>query len=305
MKRRSISAGFAVLVAAGLANGPLSHAALPSSELPCLDCAVERVAQCGGFLEGPNFDAQGTLWTVDYQTGNIIAVKDGKCRVAGDTGGAANGARFGPDGRLYIADAKRGLLVFDPDRGTVTVWIDRLEGAPMVGANDLVFDKGGNLYATVRGTATYLNPTGRVILVPRGSDAPIVLARNLRFPNGIAVKPDGTQLFVGLFSEKAILAINLDPATYEPQLSYVFVRTQGGIGPDGMTLDGEGRLLWADFGGRTITIADGRAQVIGQVRLPEAAGSKVTNIVGHDGAYYVTEAERGEIWRVPAQRSDR
>lgn len=284
-----------------LLNGT-SFAADPT---PCTDCVPERIAHCGGFLEGPNFDADGLLWVVDYRTGNILTVKDGVCRVAASTGGAANGARFGPDGRLYVADAKRGLLIFDPKRKTLTTWIDRLEGAPLLGANDLAFDGEGDLYVTVRGTATYLDASGRVILIPKGSSEPQVLARNLRFPNGIAVNRAGTQLFVGLFSEKTILAINLDPATRAPQLSYVYAHTEGGIGPDGMMLDGDGRLLWADFGGGTVTIADAAARIQGRIRLPAEAGQRVTNITRHGDAFYLTEADKGEIWRVPARRETR
>ena len=282
----------------------LLAAAPPDSGAPlCADCKIEKVASCGGFLEGPNFDAQGLLWVVDYRTGNILTVSDGRCTIVGTTGGAANGARFGPDGRLYIADAKRGLLIFDPKSRALEVWIDRLEGEPLVGANDLAFDAAGNLYATVRGTSTYLNPTGRVIMIPKGQSIPRILARDLRFPNGIAVNPAGTQLFIGLFSEKQILAINLDPKTAEPQLSYVFVRTQAGIGPDGMALDAKGRLLWADFGGGGISAADGEGRALGSIRLPDGAGQRVTNMARRGPYLYLTEADRGEIWRVALDSS--
>ena len=292
-KRDSIRTGLGLLAAAFL-----TAAAPPADPSLCPDCSIEKVASCGGFLEGPNFDAQGLLWVVDYATGNILTVGDGRCTIVATTGGAANGARFGPDGRLYVADAKRGLLVFDPKRRTIEVVLDRLEGEPLVGANDLAFDTAGNLYMTVRGTSTYLDASGRVILLAKGETVPRVLARNLRFPNGIAVTPQGNQLFVGLFAEKAILAIRLDPKTSEPQLSYVFARTEGGVGPDGMTLDAKGGLLWADFGGGTISSADAGGRTLGSIRLPEGAGQRVTNMAFKDGRLYVTEAERGEIWRV-------
>ncbi|HWL47901.1 MAG TPA: SMP-30/gluconolactonase/LRE family protein [Sphingomonadaceae bacterium] len=257
-----------------------------------------KVATCGGFLEGPNIDAEGKIWAVDYYTGNVLTVANGACAIIGATGGAANGARFGPDGRLYIADAKRGLLTLDPASGVVAVWIDQVEGEPLVGANDLVFDGAGNLYVTVRGNSTYLDPVGQVVMVPHGSRAAKTLVRGLRFPNGIAVDAAGTRLFVGLFSEKTILAINLDPRSHAPQLSYVFAHTRGGIGPDGMMLDQKGRLYWADFGGGTITVADDAAHILGQIRLPDDAGACVTNMAWHDGAIYVTEADRGEIWKI-------
>lgn len=284
----------ALAVAAFLVAG-----ARQESAVTCADCVPEKVASCGGFLEGPNFDAAGKLWVVDYRTGNILTVADGVCSIIANTGGAANGARFGPDGRLYIADAKRGVLILDPATAAVSVWIDQLEGEPLVGANDLVFDAAGNLYLTVRGASTYLEATGRVVVVPRGQDAPRVIARGLRFPNGIAVTPQGVQLFVGLFSEKAILSLNLAPETLDPQLSYVFVHTDGGVGPDGLMLDAGGRLWWANFGTGSVSVADGAGRVLGSIRLGEAAGLRTTNMVVHDGDLYITEADRGEIWRIP------
>lgn len=286
------------VLGAVLAASLLSAGAESQVSPLCADCAPERVASCGGFLEGPNFDAAGTLWVVDYRTGNILTVADGVCTVVATTGGAANGARFGPDGRLYIADAKRGVLILDPVTRALTVWIDQLDGAPMVGANDLVFDAAGNLYLTVRGASTYLDPGGRVAVVPYGDGAARVLARGLRFPNGIAVTPQGSQLFVGLFSEKAVLSINLAADTLEPQLSYVFVRTDGGVGPDGLMLDARGRLWWANFGAGSVSVADSAARVLGTARLGDAAGMRTTNMVAHDGYLWITEADRGEIWRI-------
>jgi len=36
----------------------------------------------------------------------------------------------------------------------------------------------------------------------------------------------------------------------------------------------------------------------GPIRLPEGAGSNPTNLAFHNGYLYVTESEKGEIWRV-------
>jgi gluconolactonase len=297
-KRVSTQAGISVLAAAFL-----TAAVAPTDPRWCADCRIEKVASCGGFLEGPNFDAQGLLWLVDYATGNILTVRNERCKIVATTGGAANGARFGPDGRLYVADAKRGLLAFDPRNGTMEVVLDRLEGEPLLGANDLAFDAVGNLYMTVRGSSTYLDASGQVIMLAKGGSVPRILARHLRFPNGIAVTPQGNQLFVGLFAEKSILAIRLDARTAEPQLSFIFTRTEGGIGPDGMMLDANGRLLWANFGGGTISVADGAGGALGSIRLPDGAGQRVTNMTIRGSRLYVTEAERGEVWRVDLDKS--
>jgi len=82
----------------------------------CDDCVVEKFATCGGFLEGATFDRNGQLWAVDLLSGNLITVEtDGRCSVAGNTGGQPNGAKFHRDGRLFVADKRLGIVAFDGD----------------------------------------------------------------------------------------------------------------------------------------------------------------------------------------------
>ncbi len=79
----------------------------------------------------------------------------------------------------------------------------------------------------------------------------------------------------------------------------VFVRTEGGNGPDGMAVDAAGRLFWANFSGGTIGVADAVGHPVGEIRLPPEAGLKVTNVTFHEGFLYITEADKGDIWRMP------
>src|SRR5438309_12080282 len=59
----------------------------------------------------------------------------------------ANGMRFGPDGRLYVAQAFGSQVsAIDPRTGEVSV-ISPV-GGPIVGPDDLAFDSKGTLYAT-------------------------------------------------------------------------------------------------------------------------------------------------------------
>lgn len=266
----------------------------------CGNCHPVLYAHCGGFLEGPNFDSNGHLWSVDYKGGNIVEVAGGACRIVANTGGMPNGSRFHPDGRLFIADARRGLLIFDPHDRSITVRAATVAGKPIVGGNDLVFDKGGGLYMTVVAGASALRPTGMVVyLAPGERDEPQILADGLAFPNGLALSPDGTRLYVGLYADKTILV--LPPADRAPPYltSWVFARTDSGVGPDGMMADVRGRLWWANFGDGTISVAGSTGRVIGRIALSEGAGPGTTNMTVHDGALYITEASRGDIWRVP------
>lgn len=287
------SAAF-IAVGAGAASPAESLADL------CGDCRPALHVHCDGFLEGPNFDRDGHLWSVDYKGGNIVEVVDGVCRVVANTGGMPNGSRFHPDGRLFIADARRGLLIFDPRDRSITVRAATVASKPIVGANDLVFDKAGGLYMTVVAGASALHPSGMVLyLRPGERSQPQVVADGLAFPNGLTLSPDGTRLYVGLYAEKTILV--LPPADRAPPYltCWVFARTEGGIGPDGMMADARGRLWWANFGDGAISVAGATGRLIGRIALPAPSGPGTTNMTVHDGALYITEASHGDIWRLP------
>ena len=266
----------------------------------CGECRPVLHVHCAGFFEGPNFDREGHLWAVDLKGGNIVEVVEGVCRNVANTGGAPNGARFAADGRLFVTDAKRGLLIYDPRSKALTVRAATVAGKPIVGANDLVFDRAGGLYMTVRGTSSKMQSDGMVLyLAPGDASQPQIIADGLPFPNGLALSTDGAKLFVGLYADKTIIV--LPPADRpEPYLtSWVHLRTEGGVGPDGMMIDSASRLWWANYGDGAISVAGPTGRLIGKISLPDGAGPGTTNMTVHDGALYITEATKGDIWRMP------
>jgi sugar lactone lactonase YvrE len=139
----------------------------------------------------------------------------------------ANGMRFGPDGRLYVAQAF-GSQISAIDARTGEVSVISPVGGPIVGPDDLAFDSKGTLYATevmservcalspngeVRIIADHVTgangvtvhqdrifmdecrPGGRLFeLFPDGR-APKLLADNLPLPNALMLGPDGNLYF--------------------------------------------------------------------------------------------------------------
>lgn len=260
----------------------------------CASCRFERVATCGGFLEGPSIDTAGRLRVVDYASGDVLEVKGGKCTRVANSGGRANGSRLDAAGSLLVADAQRGILRMGKD-ARFSVEVAAEPGQP--GANDLAFDSKGGLYFTVPGASSYLNRTGKVYYRPAGGKARL-FRDGLAFPNGVAVSPDGKYVFVGQFSDKTILALSSADNADALKGDHVLAHTNGGIGPDGMIVDSHQHVIWANFLGRSLGVARPDWTVIGNIPLPPEAGALVTNIVEHQGAYYVTEAEKGEIWKL-------
>lgn len=260
----------------------------------------ERFSVCRGFLEGASFDADGNLWVVDLLGGGIYSIDaKGKCTRRGDSGGAPNGARFHPDGRLFVADNRLGIIAIDTRTMKKEVLADTFEGKPITTANDLAFDASGGVYFTDPNGSTALNRTGRLFYLPAGKGAkPQLVVDGLAFPNGVVVSRDGNEVYVGQFADKSILSVPAVDSKAPFKTSYILVRTSGGVGPDGMAIDQAGHLLWAQFGGASIGRADGDHVVMTPLPLGKAAGPYVTNVAVRAGWLYVTEASRGEVWRV-------
>ena len=60
-----------------LCASPAAMAAEASLEPICGNCQFERVATCGGFLEGLSVDAAGVLWVMDVTGDRILSISDG------------------------------------------------------------------------------------------------------------------------------------------------------------------------------------------------------------------------------------
>jgi gluconolactonase len=264
----------------------------------CGECRFEKFAGCGKFIEGINFDRNGHAWVVSLFSGEILEAWQGQCAVRAKTGGHANGARFHKDGRLFIADNTKGIITYDPATGAIATFADKIGYESMVNANDLVFDATGGLYATVPGTSNFIDRTGRVVYFPAGSTTAMVVADRLPYPNGITLTPDGKYIDIGLYGDKTIITLPSVTNTDTKRGPFVHARTEGGIGPDGMAMDSDGRLYWANFFSGAVGVTDPRGFVLGYMRLPAEAGRWTTNVAFHDGWLYLTEAEKGEIWRV-------
>lgn len=263
--------------------------------------ARQLFSTCHGFLEGPTFDPAGNLWVVDVVGGKIHSISpDGVCHLRATIGSLPNGARFRKDGKLIIADAQKGILAVDTSTMHIDVLADSYNGQPIRTANDLAIDQSGGIYFTVPNGSTLGSPVGRVYYLPPGGSAGLtLLADKLAFPNGIALSPDGEEVYVGQMVDKSIISIPAVGSHAVMKLSYLVLRTNGGIGPDGIALDSAGRLFWANFSAGSIGWADTTHNAMPSLPLGGVAGKGTSNLAIHDGWIYVTEAFKGEVWRVP------
>ena len=79
------------------------------------------------FIEGPSFDRAGNLYITNIPYGQVFKISPrGEHSLVATYDGEPNGLKIHRDGRIFIADHSRGLMVLDPDIGKVEVFLDRL-----------------------------------------------------------------------------------------------------------------------------------------------------------------------------------
>ena len=260
---------------------------------------LELVSVCGGFIESPTFDKKGSLWLLDIPADRVLQIdENGQCIERGKTGGIPNGLLFHEDGRLFVANTN-GIGVFDTSTREVEILASQYGNAPIVGANDLIFDAKGGLYFTASNNSDLFNPAGQVFYLQQGAVEPELFIDGLSFPNGIALSADETAVLIAEFTAKRIVSIPaLGLEGGGPSARYVFSYTEGGIGPDGMTMDDKGRLYAAILGAGVVQVFDNSGKQVGQIEFPSEAGMLTSNVIYKDNYLYITESSLGQVWRV-------
>lgn len=121
-------------------------------------------------------------------------------------------------------------------------------------------------------------------------------------PNGLVLTPDESILYLAVTRANAVWRVPLKPigGLGLGRLGLgrvgVFVQMSGGLGPDGMAMDAEGRLVVAHPGSGGVWVFGREGEPVWHVRCCE--GSFPTNVAfgGPDGrTLYITEVNSGTV----------
>jgi gluconolactonase len=278
----------------------------------CDECKPEKfTAECSGFLEGPVFDRDGTLWVLGILKGVIWRVTpDGHCSVGVQLPAEVkfpSGLRFSQDGTLYGVAMGYGLFSVDLPSKKVTplatgASVGGLPDGAFHGLDDLFIDHAGGIYLTDAAGSSVLNPIGQLYYRDAGGSIKKIISGGLMFPNGVVLSPDEKMLYIDEWAANRILAVPVvSPGVLNTGWSYVFATLNGGHGPDSMTADSAGNVYVAHYGAGEVLAFAPNGDYFGAIRLPGGAGKDPTNLAFHNGYLYITESEKGEIWRVKAK----
>ena len=255
--------------------------------------ANKRGEAVASFLEGPCFDTQGRLYVTDIPHGRIFRL-DGPddWLLIAEYDGEPNGLALHPDGqRMFIADYKQGILALDLASGRITPALPRRNSERFKGPNDLVFARNGDLYFTDQGQSGLHDPTGRVYRW-RADGGLDLLIHNGPSPNGLVLSADEEVLFVAMTRDNSIWRVPLLPDGSTAKVGR-FASFHGVSGPDGLAMDGEGRLMVSHASLGCVIVLSPQGEVV--ARLRSCRGSTVTNLALRDGRAFITESSTGAL----------
>jgi gluconolactonase len=250
----------------------------------------------GTSLEGPSFDRESNLYITDIPNGRIYRISpDRAVKLVAEYAGEPNGLKIHKDGRIFIADHHQGILILDPETGTVTPLIAGPEKEHFKGVNDLVFASNGDLYFTDQGATGLHDPTGRVFRMSPAGNLSLLLD-TVPSPNGIVLDLSETGIFVGATRAAAVWYLPMSSTGMLVKVG-VFSRLPSS-GPDGMAIDVAGNVAVAHPGWGVVWLFDRRGLPI--ARVDSCAGARITNIAygGPENRWlYMTEGDTFSVLR--------
>ena len=288
--------GFSLLILILALNGA-SPAAEKDAEKLWTSTPVTPEGDFTTGIEGPNSDAAGNVYAVNYKERGTISktTLDGKTEVFVTlpklgpkmTQSVGNGIVFDKAGMMYVADyTNHNVLRIDPKTREITVFAHE-DGMAQpndlaIGPDDVIYCADPN-WGTSKGSVYRVDRAGKVTKVADGQGT----------TNGIEVSPDGKWLYTNESVQRGVwkFPINADGTLGERTLLKQFEDH----GFDGMRCDVDGNLYITRYGKGTVVVLSPEGKQLQEI---DVLGKSPSNVCfgGPDGrTAYVTEVEHRRL----------
>lgn len=294
------------------------------------------------FPESPIADDDGSVLVSEMAAGRLTRVRsDGTRETAAWVGGGPNGVGRLPDGRLVVCqnggstfgvgpwpyDFEGCARLFRPvgpaehpvtpqlqivDVGgqvtTLTTEFTTRSGrkSPLVRPSDICVDSDGGFYVTDGGTVhgRTREVTGLLYGTVDGDLHEVVYP--LEMPNGVALSPDETKVYVAETRTRRIWEFELDgPGRVRRARGLATVPSGGPLnigGADGLCVDAGGRILVATLGTGGVTVFSPDGDLLGAIPGDDPMTTNMTLSPDQD-SLYVTLASTGRLVAVSNWRN--
>ena len=241
----------------------LAIACQKSKEQPIFSSQSTELAKGFIFTEGPLWHNQGFLLFSDIPANTIYRwnVDDTTASSFISPSGNSNGIIQKPNGNLLLAQHAGQVSEFDGDK--LTVIASQYNGKRLNSPNDLVLHSNGTLFFTdppfgVEESNRELDFSGVYKISPNG-DLEMIFD-GFTHPNGVALSPDESKLYVNNSPSGEIVEITLDE-----NLDFVSSRSFASVGEwddngaaDGMITDTKGSVFTTGPKGISVFDKDGK-----------------------------------------------
>lgn len=250
------------------------------------------------FLEGACFDRHGSLWVVDVPHGRLFRIdQSGEWHLAHQYDGEPHGLALRSDDTFAVADYRHGLLEYNPDTGAMKTLCARINTEAFRGLGDVKCSASGDLWFTDPGRSSLSDPTGRLFRLRTGTATPELILANIPYPNGVALSPDGTLVYLAVTRANAVWRLLAEAPDPVFPMAGVFVHLSGGLGPDGLAVDAAGRLAVAQAQAGRVFLFDALGDLIYRIHIHGGRWTTSVAFAPNGEDLFIVEAETGTIWR--------